>query len=173
MTNNLRKQMVGMKEDYILDAINILRNENPEYHDGIINHFINEYDEFSQYCEGDADSAESEELKRLSKESELDWADQLDELNSYVVNMDNMDRKPEAKIDLIKISHLGKRLCEAESELQVDMRPIHQLSSISRNPFSTEAFKSPVVTELNLIGQGKPRAIEIGIHTQSIIDGRN
>ena len=44
MTNNLRKQMVGMKEDFILDAINILRNENPEYHDGIINHLINGYD---------------------------------------------------------------------------------------------------------------------------------
>ena len=60
MTNNLRKHMVGMKEDYILDAITILRNENPEYHGGIINHLINEYDEFSQSCEGNADSAESE-----------------------------------------------------------------------------------------------------------------
>ena len=84
-----------------------------------------------------------------------------------------MDRKPAAKIDPIKTSHLGKRLREPESELQVDMRPIHQISSIRRNPFSTEALKSPVVTELNLIGQGEPRAIESGIHTQSIIDGRN
>ena len=94
--------------------------------------------------------------------------------------MDNMDRKPAANIDPIKkppslnkTSHLGKRLRKAESELQVDMIPIHKLSSISRNPFSTEALKSPVVTELNLIGQGRPRAIESGIHTQSIIDGRN
>ena len=71
MTNNLRKHMVGMNEDYILDAIYILRNENPEYHEGIINHLINEYDEFSQSCEGYADSSELEELKRLSKESEL------------------------------------------------------------------------------------------------------
>ena len=84
-----------------------------------------------------------------------------------------MDRKPAAKIDPIKTSHLGKRLREPESELQVDMKPIHQLSSISRNPFSTEALKSPVVTELNLIEQGNPRGIESGIHTQSIIDGRN
>ena len=91
-----------MKEDYILDAIYILRNENPEYREGIINHLINEYDEFSQSCEGDADSEESEELKRLLKESELDWAGQLYELNSYVVNMENMDRKPAAKIDPIK-----------------------------------------------------------------------
>ena len=87
-----------------------------------------------------------------------------------------MNRKPAAKIDPIKetlslnkTSHLGKRLRQEESELQVDMRTIHQLSSISRNPFSTEALiESPVVTELNLIGQGRPRAIESGIHTQSI-----
>ena len=65
MTKNIRQQMVGMKEDYIIDAINILRNENPEYHDSIINHLINEYDEFSQSCERDADSSESEELKGL------------------------------------------------------------------------------------------------------------
>ena len=42
------------------------------------------------------DSSESEELKRLLKENELD------ELNSHVVNMENMDRKPAAKIDPIK-----------------------------------------------------------------------
>ena len=80
MTKNLRKQMVGMKEAYILDAINILRNENPEYHDGIINHLIHEYDEFSQSCEGDADSTESEGLKGLSKEMEVEWADQLENM---------------------------------------------------------------------------------------------
>ena len=61
MTRNLRQQMKGIKEDYIIAAINKLRNENTEYHDGLINHLINEYDEFSQSCEGDADSAESEE----------------------------------------------------------------------------------------------------------------
>ena len=41
MTNNLRQQMKGMKEDYILEAINKLRNENPEYHDSIIDYLIN------------------------------------------------------------------------------------------------------------------------------------
>ena len=102
-------------------------------------------------------------------------------MNSYVLNMENMDRKPTAKIDPIKESpylnkkyYLGKRLCQVESELPVDMRPIHQLSSISRNPFSTETLTEiPVVTELNLIGQGRPQATESGIHTQIIIDGRN
>ena len=91
-----------------------------------------------------------------------------------------MNRKPAANIYPIKetpslntTSYLRKRLRQAESELPVDMRLIHELSSISRNPFSTEALKSPVVTELNFIGQGNPRAIESGTHTQSIIDGRN
>ena len=88
--------------------------------------------------------------------------------------MENMDRKPVAKIDPIKTSHLGKRLREPEREPPVDMRPIHQLSAISRNPFNKDSFLEtlnlPVVTELNLIGQGNPQTIESGIHTQSIID---
>ena len=66
-TNNLRKLMVGTDEEYILDAIYILRNENPEYHEAIINILISEYDEFIQSCEGDKDSTESEELKRILK----------------------------------------------------------------------------------------------------------
>ena len=56
---------------------------------------------------------------------------ELDELDSCLLNM---DRKPVAKIDPIKdtpslntTSYLGKRLRQAESELPVDMRPIHQL----------------------------------------------
>ena len=67
MTKHLRQLMKGMKEDYILKAIKKLRNENPEYHDGIIDDFIKEYDEHSQSCEGDADSIDSEGLKGLSK----------------------------------------------------------------------------------------------------------
>ena len=31
----------------------MLRNENPEYHEKIINILIDEYDELSQSCEGD------------------------------------------------------------------------------------------------------------------------
>ena len=57
--------MKGMKEAYILEAINKVRNENPEYHDSIIDYFINQYDEYSQSSEGDADSEESEGLKGL------------------------------------------------------------------------------------------------------------
>ena len=109
---------------------------------------IDEYGKFSQSCEGDTDSAASEEIRRILKENELD------KLDSYLLNMENMDRKPAAKIDTIKdnpslntSSYLGKRLRQSESELPVHMRPIHQLSSIIRNTFSTEILTEiPVVT---------------------------
>ena len=69
-TNNLIKLMAGMNEEYILDAIYLLRNENPEYHESIINILIDEYDEFSQSCEGDGtDSSASEEWNRILIES--------------------------------------------------------------------------------------------------------
>ena len=48
MTKNIRQQMKGMKEAHILEAINKLRNENPEYHDSIIDNLVNQYDEYSQ-----------------------------------------------------------------------------------------------------------------------------
>ena len=40
-TDNLKEKMAGMNEDYILDAIYLLKNENPEYHESIINRLIN------------------------------------------------------------------------------------------------------------------------------------
>ena len=43
-TNNLRKLMAGMDEEYILNAIYMLRNENSEYYEKIINILIEEYD---------------------------------------------------------------------------------------------------------------------------------
>ena len=51
----------------------------------------------------------------------------------------------------IRGSHLGKRVCHSESG-STDM--------------------DPVVTEFDFIGQGRPRAISGGTHTQSIIQGR-
>ena len=63
--------------------------------------------------------------------------------------LENMDRKPAATIDPMKTSHLS-------------------------NPFNKDAFLEtlnlPLATELNLVGQGNPRTIESGIHTQSIVD---
>ena len=131
-----------MNEDYILDAIYLLRHENPEYHESIINRLISEYYEYSLSCEGDGtDSAVSDELNKILTEGDLD------ELTSCLIDMENMGRKPTAKNDPIKDtpflkepikkSYLRKIIRQAESELPVDMRPIHQLSSINENPFNT------------------------------------
>ena len=96
-----------------------------------------------------------------------------------------MDRKPAAREDPIKDtpslkapikkSYFRKRLHQSENEptgmIPVDMRPIHQLSSITDNPFDTETLtENPVVMELNVIGQGGSQAVIGGTHTQSIID---
>ena len=91
-----------------------------------------------------------------------------------------MDKKSAAEIDPIKDTpflnttpYLQKRLRQAESELPVEMRPIHQLSSITDNPFDTETLtENPDFTELNVIRQGGSRAVIGGTHNQSIIDGR-
>ena len=72
-TDNLKARMAGTNEDYILDAIYLLRHENPEYHKSIINRLINEYDEYSVSCEGDGtDSTDSDKFKKLLTESDLD-----------------------------------------------------------------------------------------------------
>ena len=86
--------MAGMNEDYILDAIYLLKHENPEYHESIINRFINEYDEYSVSCEGyGTDSAVSDELNKIWTEIDLD------DLNSCLIDMENMDRKSAARED--------------------------------------------------------------------------
>ena len=46
-TKIIRKQMEGMKEDCILESIVKLRTENTEMHDGIIDYFVNQYDDSS------------------------------------------------------------------------------------------------------------------------------
>ena len=44
--------------------------------------------------------------------------------------------------------------------------------AITENPFNTEPLtENPIVTELNVIGQGGSRAVIGGAHTQSIIEG--
>ena len=60
--------MEGMKEAYILKAINKLRTENTGMHDGIIDYFVNQYDEYSQSSEEDV----AEGLKDFSKELGLE-----------------------------------------------------------------------------------------------------
>ena len=55
-TKKFRKQMEGMKEYCILEAIDKLRTENTEMHDSIIDYFVNQYDDevvnynFMHFC---------------------------------------------------------------------------------------------------------------------------
>ena len=62
--------------------------------------------------------------------------------------LENMDSKPAATIDPMKTSYLSN--------------PFNKYSFL-------ETLNLPVITELNLIGQGTPRTVESGIHTQSIV----
>ena len=134
-TDNLKEKMDGMNEDYILDAIYLLKHEYPDYHESIIKRLINEYDEYSVSCEGDGtDSKVSKKLNKLLTESDLDY------LNSCLIDMENMDRKLAARKDPIKNtpslkapitkSYLGKRLRQSESET-TDMIPVDMIPIIS------------------------------------------
>ena len=143
-TNNLKEKMAGMNKDDILDAIYQLKHEGGEYedyHDSIIGILINEYDEYSVSCEGDGtDLAVSDELNKLLTESDLDY------LESFLIDMENMDRKPAARKYPIKDtpslkapitkSYLGKRLRQSESG-PTDMRPVvTEPLAITENPFN-------------------------------------
>ena len=79
---------------------------------------INEYDEYSVSCEGyGTDSAVSDELNKILTESDLD------DLNSCLIDIENMDRKPASRNDIIKDTpslkepitkyYLGKRRCQS------------------------------------------------------------
>ena len=126
---------------------------------------IHEYDDYSSSCEGDSmDSTDSDEFKKLLIESDL-------------------DKKPAARKDPIKDtptfkapitgSYLGKRLRQSESG-PTDIRPVfREPLTITENPFNPEPLtENPIVTELNVIGQGGSRAVIGGTHIQNIIEGR-
>ena len=54
------------------------------------------------------------------------------------------------------------------------MRPVvTEPLAITKTPFNTEPLtENPIVTELNVIGQGGSRDVIGGTHTQSIIEGK-
>ena len=58
--------------------------------------------------------------------------------------------------------------------IPVYMRPVvTEPLAITKNTFNTETLnKNPIVTELNVIGQGGSQDVIGGTHTQSIIEGR-
>ena len=165
-----------MNKDKIIDAVSQLKHEDEEYHEGMIERLINEYGEYSASCEGDGtDSTETDEYNKLLTESYLDIC---------LIDMEILDKKPAARKDPIKDtptlkapitkSYLGKRLHQLDSEptdMRPDMRPVFtEPLAITENPFNTEPLTEiPILTELNVIGQGGSWAVIGGTHTQSII----
>ena len=64
-TNLLTEKMAGMDKDEIIGAINQLKYEDEEYHQGMIERLINKYDEYSASCEGDdTDSTETDKYNK-------------------------------------------------------------------------------------------------------------
>ena len=126
-------------------------------------------------CEGyGTDSAVSADLNKLLTESDLG------DLYSCLIDMENMDKKPAARKYPIKDtptlkapitkSYLGKILLQSENEPTDMITVVTEPLAITGNPFNTEPLtENPIVTELNVIGQGGSRAVIGGTHTQSII----
>ena len=131
--------------------------------------------DYRAYFEGDGtDSTDSDKFKKLLTESDLDIC---------LIDMENLDKNHAARKYPIKDtptlkapiteSYLGKRLLQSESG-PTDMRPVvTEPLAITEDPFNTEPLtENPIVTELNVIGQGGPWDVIGGTHTQSIIEGR-
>ena len=101
------------------------------------------------------------------------------------VTESDLDKNPAARKEQIKDtttlktpitgSYIGKRLCQSESG-PTDMSPVViEPLTLTENPFNPEPLtltENPVVAELDFIGQGGPRSVSGGTHTQSIIEGR-
>ena len=70
-------------------------------------------------------------------------------------------------------SYLGKRLRQSERG-PTDLSPVvTEPLTLTENPFNPEPLtENPVVTKLDLIGQGGPRVVSGETHTQSITEGR-
>ena len=113
--------MDGMNKDKIREAVSQLKHEDEAYHESMIERLIHEYDEYSASCEGyGTDSIESVEFKKVLTESDLDIC---------LIDNENLDKKPAAKKEPIKNTH------------------VHDTSVGTTNV-------DPVVTGAGIIGQG-------------------
>ena len=139
-TNFLTEKMARMDKDETLEAIYKIKHEDEEYHEGMIERLIHEYNDYSASYQGNGtDTTVSEEFNKLLTESDLDIC---------LIDMKTLDKKPAARKDPIKYTptlkapatkaYLGKRLCQSESG-PTDMRPvITEPLAITENPFNTE-----------------------------------
>ena len=145
-----------MDKDKICKSISQVKLEDEAYHERNIEILTQEDDYYSSpwkvYAVGFAAVADSSDSGEITFKIPLTESD--------------LDKKPAARQEPIKYTptlkapstgyHLDKRL---------------RLSASGPTDMSPVVTENPVVTELDFIGQGGPRAISGGTHTQSIIQG--
>ena len=154
-----------MDKDKICKAISQVKLEDEAYHERNIEILTQKDDDYSSPWKGDA----------VGLNAVTNSIDSGEITFKIPVTESDLDKKPAAIQEPIKDtptlkapitgSHLGKRLCLSASG-PTDMSPV-----VTKNPDPLTLTENPVVTELNFIGQGGPRAISGGTHTQSIIEG--
>ena len=149
----LAEKNVGMDKDKIRKAISQVKIEDEAYHERNIEMLTQEDDDYSSPWKGDAVGFAA--VTNSSDSGEIAF--------KIPATQSDLDKKPVARKEPIKDtpiletpitgSHLGKRLRQSASGL-TDMNPVVK--------------ENPVVTELDFIGKGGPRAISGETHTQSI-----
>ena len=137
----LAEKNVGIDKDKINEAIPQVKLEDEAYHERNIEILTQEDDHYNSPWKGDSVGLNT--VTNSSYSGEITFkCDQKPAARKEPIKDTPMLKAP------IRGSHLGKRLCQSESG-PTDM--------------------DPVVTELDFIAQGGPRAISRGTCTQSII----
>ena len=159
----LTEKNVQMDKDKIRKAISQVKLEDETYHERNIEILTQEDDDYSSPWKGYAVGLNA--VTNSSDSGEITFKIPVTEID--------LDKKPSAIQEPIKDTptlkapitgyHLGKRLRLSESG-PTDMSPV-----VTENPDPLTLTENPVVTELDFIGQGGPRAISWGTHTQRII----
>ena len=127
--DHIKENNVGIDKYEIRKAISHVKSEDEEEHERDIKDMVQNDDYKSPWKNKDATVGKGLKMVTYSSDS---------------------DKKPAARKEPIKGSHLGKRVCHSEDE-PTDM--------------------DPIVTGFGIIGQGGYWAISRGSHTQSIIQG--
>ena len=129
--------MIGKYKDMILEAVSLLKHVDEEDHVRTLEILIHQYDEHGDTYEL-LDSIQSDKFKKELTDIDLD---------TCTIENENLDRKPAAKVNPIKNTH------------------VHDTSAGSVNV-------DPVVTVVGMIGREGSRDISGGSNTQEIIPGR-
>ena len=163
-----------MDKDKIHESISQIKLEDEAYHKRIIEYLTHEDNDYSSSWKGDAVGFAA--VTDSSGSGKITF--------NIPVTESDLDKKPAARKEPTKNtptlkapitgSYLGKRLRQSESGPTGMIPVVTETLALTENPFNPEPLTdNPLITELNLIGQGGPRATSGGTHAQSIIEGRD